>query len=114
MALGANLADADRAERYGWLHPAMPADELEAFVDRLATNIAALPDGIVHAAKKIMPPADLEQGFAREHQARAGLFTQPAAELLIRAVSIRCSDNRRRAAAGGASRSHHSCASDQS
>ena len=82
--LGASLFDADTAARYGWVNRALPADELDEFVERLARDIAALPDGVVAAAKAAMPAADLSTGFAREHAAWQGLFVRPAAEMLIR------------------------------
>lgn len=84
IILGADLIDADTAERYGWINRALPADALDAFVNRLAHNIAALPDGVVEAAKMAIPPVDLREGFVREHDAWAGLFARPAAEKLIR------------------------------
>ncbi|MEZ6840600.1 hypothetical protein ABVN80_02575 [Acinetobacter baumannii] len=59
-------------------------NELDAFVHRIATNIAALPEGVIAAAKKAIPPADLSEDFLREHKAWAGLFARPAAEKLIR------------------------------
>ncbi len=84
VILGADLIDATTAERYGWINRALPAVELDGFVDRLARNIAALPEGVIAAAKKAMPPVDLREGFRREHDAWAGLFERPAAEKLIR------------------------------
>lgn len=84
IVLGADLLDAKTAERYGWINRALPADALDAFVDRLARNIAALPNGVIAAAKQAVPPADLREGFRREHDAWAGLFARPAAEKLIR------------------------------
>lgn len=84
VILGADLIDALLAERYGWVNRALPANELDAFVHRIATNIAALPEGVIAAAKKAIPPVDLSEGFLREHQAWAGLFARPAAEKLIR------------------------------
>ncbi|MET9264792.1 enoyl-CoA hydratase/isomerase family protein [Amycolatopsis sp. NPDC004079] len=82
--LGAGLYDARTAERYGWVNRAVPDDELDEFVDRLARNIAALPEGVVAAAKQALVPDDLANGFQREHDAWAGQFTRPAAEALIR------------------------------
>ncbi|WP_419246076.1 enoyl-CoA hydratase/isomerase family protein [Serratia sp. NFX21] len=82
--LGAELIDAATAERYGWINRALPAAELDDFVDRLARNIAALPEGVIAAAKQAMPAPDLREGFYREHDAWAGLFARPAAEKLIR------------------------------
>ncbi|SFO01660.1 enoyl-CoA hydratase/isomerase family protein [Amycolatopsis rubida] len=84
IVLGAELYDARTAERYGWVNRAVPADELEEVVDRLARNIAALPEGVIAAAKQAVVPDDLAKGFQREHDAWAGQFTRPAAEALIR------------------------------
>lgn len=84
VILGADLIDAATAERYGWINRALPASELDGLVDRLARNIAALPEGVIAAAKKAVPPADLREGFRLEHDAWAGLFERPAAEKLIR------------------------------
>jgi enoyl-CoA hydratase/carnithine racemase len=82
--LGADLHDAQTAERYGWVNRAVPADELDDVVDRLARNIAALPEGVVAAAKRAIVPDDLAEGFRREHDAWAGQIVRPAAERLIR------------------------------
>lgn len=84
VILGADVVSATTAERYGWINRALPAAELDGFVDRLARNIAALPEGVIAAAKKAVPMADLREGFRREHDAWAGLFARPAAENLIR------------------------------
>ena len=84
VILGGDLTDAAMAERYGWINRALPAAELDDFVDRLARNIAALPEGVVAAAKQAVPVTDLQEGFRREHDAWAGLFERPAAEKLIR------------------------------
>ncbi|MFK3843238.1 enoyl-CoA hydratase/isomerase family protein [Serratia sp. NPDC087055] len=84
VILGADLIDAVTAERYGWVNRALPAAELDDFVTRLARNIAALPEGVIAAAKQAMPAPDLREGFHREHDAWAGLFARPAAERLIR------------------------------
>lgn len=84
VILGANLIDARTAERYGWINRAIPADDIDAFVQSLAQQIAALPPGVIAAAKAAMPPQDLQKGFGREHAAWAGLFARPAAERLIR------------------------------
>ncbi|MFK3690763.1 enoyl-CoA hydratase/isomerase family protein [Agrobacterium tumefaciens] len=84
ILLGADLIDAVTAERYGWINRALPDDELDDFVDRLARNIANLPEGVIAAAKKAVPPQNLRQGFVREHYAWLDLFQLPAAEKLIR------------------------------
>jgi enoyl-CoA hydratase/carnithine racemase len=41
LLLGGDPIDAEAAERYGWINRALPADELDAFVDRLARPAAA-------------------------------------------------------------------------
>jgi enoyl-CoA hydratase/carnithine racemase len=84
VLLGADLFDALTAERYGWINRALPAAEVDAFVDRIARDIAALPDGVIEAAKLAVPPKDLAEGFVREHDAWASLFARPAAGKLIR------------------------------
>jgi enoyl-CoA hydratase/carnithine racemase len=84
IVLGADLFDAKTAERYGWINRALPADEIDAFVDRIARNIADLTEGTIAAAKHALPPDDLAAGMLREHQAWAGQFVKPAAEKLIR------------------------------
>ncbi|MGY5941142.1 enoyl-CoA hydratase/isomerase family protein [Stenotrophomonas forensis] len=84
VILGADVIGATTAERYGWINRALPAAELDGFVDRLTRNIAALPEGVIAAAKKAVPMTDLRDGFRREHDAWAGLFERPAAEKLIR------------------------------
>ncbi|MFI7635133.1 enoyl-CoA hydratase/isomerase family protein [Nonomuraea sp. NPDC049400] len=84
IVLGAELFDAQTAERYGWVNRALPADEIDAFVDRLARNIADLPDGSIAAVKSALPPQDLATGMLREHEAWASQFVRPAAEKLLR------------------------------
>ncbi|GAB7043162.1 MULTISPECIES: enoyl-CoA hydratase/isomerase family protein [Catenuloplanes] len=86
IVLGADLFDAETAERYGWVNRALPAGELDAFVDRLARNIADLPEGTITAIKHALPPHDLAAGMLREHEAWAGQFARPAADRLFRAV----------------------------
>jgi hypothetical protein len=58
--------------------------ELDAVVDRLARNIAALPEGVIAAAKCAIVPDDLAEGLLREHDAWAAQIVRPAAEQLIR------------------------------
>lgn len=82
--LSADLYDAKTAELYGWVNQAVPADELDDVVDRLARNIAALPEGVIAAAKRAIPPEDLTEGLRRENDAWMGQITRPAATELIR------------------------------
>lgn len=83
VILGADLFDASTAERYGWVNRALPTDELDAFVDTLARNIAALPEGVTAAAKAALPTADLREGFLRENGAWAGLAFRPETQKLM-------------------------------
>lgn len=83
VVLGADLFDAQTAERYGWVNRAVPADQLDDFVDRLARNISALPDGVAAAAKSTIRPTDLGEGLVAESNAWGGLISQPAAGTLI-------------------------------
>lgn len=86
VVLGGDLFDAETAERYGWVNRAVPADQLDEFVDRLARDIAALPDGVVAAAKSAIAPSDLAEGLARENDAWAGLVFRPATARLMGAA----------------------------
>jgi enoyl-CoA hydratase/carnithine racemase len=51
VMLSAEDYDADLAERYGWINPALPAGELDEFVSSLAHRIAGFP-AAGHAAVK--------------------------------------------------------------
>lgn len=84
VILGAELVDAQLAERYGWVNRALPANELDAFVNRLANNIAALSEGVIAATKKAVSTVNLSEGLQSEHEAWADLFALPNAEKLIR------------------------------
>ncbi|WP_207792830.1 enoyl-CoA hydratase/isomerase family protein [Nocardioides acrostichi] len=84
VVLGGGLVDARTAERYGWVNRALPADELDRFVDELARNIADLPPGVLAAAKRALPPTSLQLGLLAEHDAWAEQFARPATERLIR------------------------------
>lgn len=61
--LSADLYDAETAERYGWANWAVPADEVDDFVDRLARNIAALPEGVIAAVKRAIAPRTWPTGW---------------------------------------------------
>ena len=83
IVLTGELLDAPTAERYGWINRALPEGELDRFVDRLATNIAALPDGVIAAAKRAIAPEDLTAGLLRENDAWASQIATPAATELM-------------------------------
>jgi enoyl-CoA hydratase/carnithine racemase len=65
--LGADLLDAQTAALYGWINRAIPDAELDAFVARLAGNIAALDPGVIEGVKRAIPAADLTRGLNVEH-----------------------------------------------
>ncbi|MGI5222753.1 enoyl-CoA hydratase/isomerase family protein [Nocardia sp. CA-290969] len=81
--LTGDLFDADTAAAYGWINRAVPAAELDAFVDRIARNIADLPAGVVEAVKSVLPPADLSTGYAEEENAWSALIAGPDAVRLM-------------------------------
>ncbi|MGW1738084.1 enoyl-CoA hydratase/isomerase family protein [Nocardia sp. NPDC001965] len=81
VILGGQLHDAATAERYGWIDRALPAAELDSFVDELAFRIAAQPPAAVAAAMAAVdaagrPPAE---GAQREAELLMPLFTGEAA-----------------------------------
>lgn len=87
IILGADLMNAATAERYGWVNRAVPDGEIDAFVERLARNIAALPEGVVETIKKVVPPVQDAAGFKAENDGWAALaFTPQTAEILKAAM----------------------------
>ncbi|MBT2408967.1 enoyl-CoA hydratase/isomerase family protein [Streptomyces sp. ISL-12] len=75
LLLTGDLVDADTAAAYGWINRAVPAAELDAFVDGVAEKVAALSPELVAAAKRLVPPADLTDGLRAEHDAWAALVS---------------------------------------
>lgn len=78
--LGAELFDAELAERYGWINRALPAEELDQFVETLARRIAALPAGVAASAKAAVQAAQspIQEGLVTENQLMGALFQTPA------------------------------------
>jgi enoyl-CoA hydratase/carnithine racemase len=58
VILGCEDLDAETAERWGYLNRALPADELRAFVERLARRIASFPPEAVALAKQSVDAAE--------------------------------------------------------
>ncbi|MEU5922908.1 MULTISPECIES: enoyl-CoA hydratase/isomerase family protein [Streptomyces] len=75
LLLTGDLVDADTAAAYGWINRAVPAAELDAFVDGVAEKIAALSPELIAAAKRLVPPADLTDGLRAENDAWADLVS---------------------------------------
>jgi enoyl-CoA hydratase/carnithine racemase len=76
---GCDDLDAQLAERYGWVNRAIPADEIGAFVDRLAYRIASFPPDAVRLAKRAVDAAapDFEAGLAAERAAFGECMADP-------------------------------------
>ena len=68
VVLGCEDFDAELAERYGYINRALPADEIGAFVDRLARRIADFPPHAVRLAKRAVDAAGgpLHDGLLEE------------------------------------------------
>jgi len=58
IVLGCEDFSAELAERYGYVNRALPADEIGAFVDRLARRIATFPSHAIRLAKEAVAAAD--------------------------------------------------------
>lgn len=84
LLLGAQLVDAELAERYGLVNRALPADEIDEFVDALARRIAALSPEIIAAAKTAVTAAAApitREGLSTENALLTPLFSADAAAL---------------------------------
>lgn len=86
VILGADLFDAATAERYGWINRALPDDKLDAFVERLASNIVALPDGVIETVKKVLPAERNIAGFKAENDGWATLAFEPRTAQVMQQV----------------------------
>lgn len=86
IVLGADLFDATTAERYGWINRAVPDAELDGFVDRLARNISALPEGVIAAAKTAIDAnfTDPLDALLEQNRLLGETFSRPAAGDLTR------------------------------
>ncbi|MGS2737937.1 enoyl-CoA hydratase/isomerase family protein [Sinomicrobium sp. M5D2P17] len=87
IILGAGLFDAATAERYGWINRAIPHAEIDGFVHTLAHNIAALPDCVIEATKKVLAPGIDRKGFEMENEEWATLaYNSKTAEIMTEAM----------------------------
>lgn len=70
IILGCADFDAELAERYGYVNRALPADEIGAFVDNLAKQIASFPAETIAIAKEVVLNNDygLEEALAFERE----------------------------------------------
>lgn len=86
MVLGGELLDAQLAERYGLVNRALPAAELDEFVDTLADRIAGLAPGVIAGAKAAVDAAlsgSYTDGMQVENDHLTRLFTPRAAERTV-------------------------------
>ncbi|SEA66743.1 hypothetical protein [Pedobacter hartonius] len=81
------MFDAITAEHYGWINRAIPDAEIDTFVDRLAQNIANLPESVIETTKKILPPIRNAEGFQSENDGWASLVYNPeTARIMKKAI----------------------------
>jgi enoyl-CoA hydratase/carnithine racemase len=73
VILGCEDIDAATAERWGWVNRVLPTEQIDAFVERLATRIAGFPTAAVIAAKRSVLAA--ESGVHEDLLAEGDLFT---------------------------------------
>jgi enoyl-CoA hydratase/carnithine racemase len=88
IILGAQLFDAELAERYGWVNRVLPPEELDYFVDGLARSIASRGPGIVRAAKKSIDAGrpELTEQLRISNELLLQAFASPDSERLTLAA----------------------------
>jgi len=86
IILSGALVDAELAERFGLVNRALPADQLDGFVETLAQQIARLAPGVIEAATTSVDAAlslPIKEGLAVENAQLMSLFTPAAAQRTI-------------------------------
>ncbi|GGY60120.1 enoyl-CoA hydratase/isomerase family protein [Streptomyces rochei] len=89
IVLTGGLVDAATAERWGWVNRALPAAELDEYVEWVARAIASLPDGVRAAAIEAIDAADgtLEEALRAENRLLGETFTPASGELARAALA---------------------------
>ncbi|MFE6529835.1 enoyl-CoA hydratase/isomerase family protein [Streptomyces rochei] len=89
IVLTGGLVDAATAERWGWVNRALPAAELDEYVEWVARAIASLPDGVRAAAAEAIDAADgtLEEALRAENRLLGETFTPASGELARAALA---------------------------
>jgi enoyl-CoA hydratase/carnithine racemase len=89
IVLTGGLVDAATAERWGWVNRALPAAELDDYVEWVARAIASLPDGVRAAAVEAIDAADgtLEDALRAENRLLGETFTSASGELARAALA---------------------------
>lgn len=90
LLLGGELVGAELAERYGLVNRALPAAELDAFVDTLARRIAGLRPQVIAAIKAtvnaVAAPIPRE-AYAAENTSLYSLFGEEVVEIARRQLA---------------------------
>ncbi|WP_174238680.1 enoyl-CoA hydratase/isomerase family protein [Pedobacter sp. L105] len=80
VILGAELLDSVMAEKYGIINRAIPEEEIDPYIETLATRIASLLPGVIDAAKNAVDAAfQNTNGITTESLMLGKLFSEPAA-----------------------------------
>jgi enoyl-CoA hydratase/carnithine racemase len=90
LLVGGQLVGAEQAERYGLVNRALPADEIDAFVDTLARRMARVRPAVVAALKAIVDaalPVVPHQAYALENASLYSLFTPEMVENAYRQLA---------------------------
>ncbi|MDN3250603.1 MULTISPECIES: enoyl-CoA hydratase/isomerase family protein [unclassified Streptomyces] len=89
IVLTGGLVDAATAERWGWVNRALPAAELDEYVEWVALTIASLPDGVRAATIEAIDAADgaLEDALRAENRLLGETFTPASGELARAALA---------------------------
>jgi enoyl-CoA hydratase/carnithine racemase len=90
LLVGGQLVGAEVAGRYGLVNRALPADEIDAFVETLARRMARVKPAVVAAMKRVVDaaaPASADDVYAVENAALFSLFTDDMAEAARRQLA---------------------------
>ena len=106
IILGGDDFTAAEAERYGWINRALPPNEIEAFVSRLARRIATFPRHSLITAKQTLlgfTDREMENDLLAEQRSFDQLMSDPRSERVARmnrflAKGIQTRDGERRLA----------------
>lgn len=80
VILGGELLDTATAEKYGVINKAMPEEEIDSYIEKLATRIASLLPGVIDAAKSAVDAAfHHTNGITTESAMLGKVFAEPAA-----------------------------------
>ena len=88
VLLGADDIPGDLAERYGYVNRSLPDDELDAFVEALATRIASFDKRALSETKRFADVASLPPDFeiAPEWDVCFASIMRPAAQTRIKTL----------------------------